>query len=612
MKTAKKVFAVVVAILLCLAMLTSCSLNSLMDQLGALDALNPTGIVMRNTTVMELDDVVVDQAMMTYFVNDYISNWYSEYANFVNENYYYFLLGYMSYISLDLGKDLDAQEITENDVNSYLGDSSYIGRTWYDYFSDQIISTVEMYVTYANAANAEGITLSEADHDEIDEIIDNLKSSLRKQGVSISDVYGKGVSESDIRKCYELIYIASAFSEKHKTYIEDWLGSDEGYKKIVTFRDEHKEDYYFAKVLSYSISLSEKKFKTEKEYDKAVEAAKIAADKIAEAKNPDEFVQFVDEYLKNPVETGSPKETYYVVEQTFATEGREEVETADPIDKYTITIYYETDDELGKWLFDEFDPANDGDVNVIEETGSESVTQKETETKKTTSEAATESGNDEGNKGSNSYYTKIYKTFKITVYMVLRSSDFDRVNTHNFAYVITDDKAVAEKILNEFKAIDEADRSRDKFREMAEAYYNKNFADHEHTDEEHVESVFVYDGVYQGKEGYFASMYGSDFKRFDTWLDSGDRINVGENGEIKPEYVELTVGSGDYKQTYYAVLYFEAHHSQAWIVDAVASLTQEMIDEWYDAETKSNPVEVDYEALSNIQIVKYSTLSGVE
>ena len=587
-----------------------------------INVFNETGVFMRIQPVMTQEDVLVDQAMMTYFVNDYISGWYSEYANYVNENYYYFLLGYMSYISLDLSKDLDSQKITDKDVNSYLGDSSYVGRTWYDYFSDQIISTVEMYVTYANAANDKEITLSAADHAEIDEIIDNLKSSLRKQGVSISDVYGKGVSESDIRKCYELIYLASAFGEYAGDEVELYLNSEKGQAEVKAYPDKHKEDYYFAKVLSYSISLSEKKFKTQEEYDKAVEAAKEAASKIAEAKNPNEFLEFVEEYLKNPVETGSPKETTTTTEtkketeteakKETSTETKEETETTDPLDKYTNTIYYETKDELGNWLFNESESAGKNDVTVIEVTGSETETESkkpsttESESKGSSKAAETESDSETETGSSTSTSTKIYKTFKTTVYMVLRPSDLDRVNTHNFGYVITNDKAAAEKILSDFKAVDEADRSRDKFKEMAEAYYNKHFADHEHTDEEHVEPVFVYDAVRQGKAGYFASAYGSDFKKFDTWLDSSDRGKDGEKGEIMPEYVELTVGTGDNKQTYYAVIYFERHHSQAWMVDAYADITQDYINDWYEGEIKKDLIDFNESAFDDIMIVKYS------
>ena len=270
-----------------------------------INVFNETGVFMRIQPTMELNEVVVDQAMMTYLVNDYIINWYTECQTYIYENYYYYILlqgmKMTDFVSLDLSKDLDAQKITEDDVNFYLQDSAYIGRTWYDYFHDQIIATVEMYVTYANAANKAGITLSDDDREEIDEIVENLKADLRKNKRTISEAYGKGVSESDIRKCYELIYLASAFGEKNKAEIETELRDETGTgaAEIEKFRDEHKEYYYFANYLSYPISLSEKKFNTQAEYDSAVEAAKEAIKKIAEAKNPDEFVQFVDEYLKN-------------------------------------------------------------------------------------------------------------------------------------------------------------------------------------------------------------------------------------------------------------------------------------------------------------------------
>ena len=474
-----------------------------------LNVFNETGVFLRIQPVMSQSDVVVDKAMMTFFVNDYINNWYNEYGNYVSENYYYFLLGYMKMISLDLSKDLSAQKITEDDVNYYLGDTGYVGRTWFDYFHDQVISTVEMYVTYANAANVEGITLTAEDHEEIDEIVENIKSSLKKQGAKISDYYGKGVSESDIRKCYELIYLASAFGEKNKNQIESTIKEE----NVNKFRDEHKEDYYFAKYLSYSISLSESKFKTQEEYDAAVAAAKVAINKIAEAKNPEQFLEYVEEYKKNPIETGSKVETESETKkenetkptQTTGTETKEETETADPLDKYTGTIYYETKDELGKWLFDETDPAWDGEVKVIEETGSETV--KETESKKPTStetesnksskaaESESESESESETK-TESTTTKTYKTFKITVYMVRNHRGLDMENTHNFAYLITDDKTAVESFLNEFNALGEGEQTRDKFYDVADKYYEDKYANHVHSDDDdHVDPIFTYNKI---------------------------------------------------------------------------------------------------------------------
>ena len=582
-----------------------------------INVFNETGVFMRIQPVMESNEVVVDKAMMTFFVNDYISNWYNEYISYVNENMIYFLYGYMNYISLDMSKDLSAQKITDSDVNSYLGDSGYVGRTWYDYFHDQIISTVEMYVAYANAANNEGITLTDADRKEIDETIDTLKSSLRKQGVSISDVYGKGVSESDIRKCYELIYLASAFGEKNKADIEASLRGD-GYPKVEEFRDKHKEDYYFAKVLSYSISLSENKFKTEEEYDSAVEAAKAAIETIAKAKNPEQFLQFVGEYLENPVETGSPKETTSetktetetkkepATDKDTNTETKEETETADPLDKYTNTIYYETDDELGKWLFDETDPAWDNEVKVLEETGSETETETkkpsttESETKKPSKAADTESDSETETGSSSSSSAKVYKTFKVTVYMVRNHRGLDMTFAQSFGYMVTTDKAAAESFLKTFNALKDEEKTRDKFYDIADAYYEKHYANHVHTDDEkHEDPVYSYDKVDNAKEKYFNDTY----SKVNKWLDDDARVE----GEYTNEYIEVTTGSGDSKVTYYFVVYFEKHGTHSWYYDVFADLTQELINEWYDAELKANPVDVNENAFGDITVVKYSS-----
>ena len=403
-----------------------------------LNVLSEAGVFIRAKDAVALGDVVVDSAMMTFFINDHITNWYN--------NYYVYMMYGM--ISLNMSKDFRTQKLTSNDAY-YMGDSSLVGTTWYDYFINTVVESVEMYVTYATAAKAANITLSKEDNEEIDEIISTLKDSLKSYKMSFSDQYGKGVTEKDVRRCYELIYLASAYGEFKQETIESELEKEEGMNTILTYIDDNKNLFYTAKYLSYTIDVSEKKLGTQEKYDAAVKDAKAAAEKIAEAKTPADFVALVESYKKAPVtfvngetstETGTEIDSATTTETATSTETETKGETADPMEQYEETMYYETGDKLGDWIFGETEPAKKNDTLIVEETGTEVVTL--STSTETATETATESSSETANNGKITY-----ETYKVTVYMLVSEPDLDRNNTHNMAYLISDNKAAAEAFI---------------------------------------------------------------------------------------------------------------------------------------------------------------------
>ncbi|MBR3879047.1 MAG: hypothetical protein IKJ24_02880, partial [Clostridia bacterium] len=226
-----------------------------------LNVLAETGVFIRATnavTIANDKDVVVNAAMMTYFVNDYITSWYN--------NYYVYVMYGM--FSINMSGNLRDQKITSNDA-SYLGDSTLTGKTWYDYFMDSTIETVEMYVTYAYLGkDVAECALDDEDYAEIDETIAQLKQSMKDNGTTISEMYGRGVSEQDIRACYELIQRAAKFGNYKKEYFESELKKDD--TAVKQYPEDDKGSFYTAKYLSYTINVSEKTEGTQAKYDQAV------------------------------------------------------------------------------------------------------------------------------------------------------------------------------------------------------------------------------------------------------------------------------------------------------------------------------------------------------
>ncbi len=565
----------------------------------ALNVLSEVGVFLRAQTAISVkdnSDVTVDGAMMTYFFNDTITTWYNQY-------YAYVLYGLMS---VDLNSSLKTQKITSTEA-SYLGDSSLAGTTWYKYFENITIKNVETYVTYANAAKTVAeCALDADDKTAINDSIQGIKDTLKSSGMSLADQYGKGVTEGDIRKCLELVQLAANFSEYLLEQTKDKFEKDDA--EVLKFPEDNKGNFYSAKYMSFTISVSEKTEGSQEKYDQAVANAKAAAEKLAEAATPADLAALIMLYKKKPSEfikgEESEEESTAAADaqaeesaesESKTEETEEETDIEDVIDDYTETKYYETDDELGKWMFES---AEENDVKVLEETETEVVTVKKTEaeTDDSETEGETDSETETGDETEANDGKVTYEKFSITVYMLLEKASKDESLTHNMAYLISDNKAAAEAFLKAFLESD--DKSRDKFEELAEAQYDKlhnvdEHGNHNHEEDEE-EPVFSYYQVDQAKEKYFSD----DYNAINDWLDSADR----KNGDYTSELIviEIKDSKGKVTDTYYAALVFEEHDDMAWYVDAFDGTVNEAMEDWYDAEIAKKLITYNWDVISGI------------
>ena len=550
-----------------------------------LNVLNDAGVFIRTRDAMYVDDVRVNGSMMTYFINDA----YNSAVNSFYENYYYYII--LGYMGVDFSSSLSSQTISST-AAGYIGDKSLAGKTWYDYFMDtamrNAISNVEMYVTYANAGkNIAECALDDEQKAEIESTIKNLKNSLKENGMSVSDQYGRGVSISDIRACYELMYKASNYAE----YINDVKDAEYKDKNetLLNYVNDNKKDFISAEFLSYTISVSEK---TESEFDKKVEEAKAAAEKIAKATTPIQFAEFVLAY-ESSIKKTETTETTVGTEESEAEESKteeieasveetteEETEIQDVVDDLTETKYYDTSDDVGKWMFES---ASVNDCYVYDETSTETVTITE---KATEENNETEDEDSTGEETTTEGTTSItYEKYSVTVYMLTKAPDKDNALTHNLTYLISDNKEAAAKFMAEFLALTE--KTGEKFEEIAEKYYNElhgidEDGEHNHG-EDGAEPIFSYSRVERVKEKYFAD----DYNAINDWIDNADR----KAGDYTDKLIEIKVesGSGDNKTetTYYVAVLFEAHDLEAWHADALAGVVAEDIDKWYKEAKKS-------------------------
>ncbi|MGM9644708.1 MAG: hypothetical protein ACI3X1_06440 [Eubacteriales bacterium] len=562
-----------------------------------LNILGETGVFLRAQDAMYVDaenGLKVNAAMMTYFINDNITSWYNQY-------YIYVVYGLLS---VDLNSDLRDQKMTSQDA-SYMGDSSLTGKSWYDFFIESTMENVEMYLTYASAydknkdAVEQFILANKSDDEEeqsIDDIIKELKASLRENDMTIADQYGKGVTEQDIRACYELVEKAQKFAEYNMDVLEKELeANDDPVKK---YPDEHKSEFISADYLSYTITVSEKNEGTQLKYDEAVKNAKLAVEKFKEAKTPADFANLIELYKKSPSKfvgttetddvTDTEETTETATEKATETDTEKETTEEELIEKYTGTIYYDTEEDFGKWVFEE--TAETYDIYVDEEEGTELATTAtkseadEEESTETQKPSLVETETTEDGK-------IVYEKYTVTVYMLLTKPSMDYELTHNFAYLISDQKDAVEKFLAEYIKSEKKDG--EAFVDLA-----KNFTpEHDHTEEDHDEPVYNYSQVERAKEKYFNESY----QLINDWIDAEER----KAGDYTDKIIEVTVKSSDGKTEtkYYAAVLFEDHDKEAWYADAFNGALQDSINDWYEEAKKTYPVKPNNDVIDGLTTI---------
>ena len=539
----RRIIRLVSIVLIACMMFAMASCSSLFDFWG--DITNP------DKTAMKGESVVVDYKMMSFLFNDHIINWYNEYNVYITSGMF----------SIDFSRDLRDQTYGDrgNTMSGMAYETTFLGEytgTWYDYFMDSVKSEVEMYIIYADAANACGLSLSEEEEKEIDDIIKNIKDNLKESNAEISDWYGREVGEEDIRRSYELIYLANNFAEYYQEKLEGEISQDE----IVTYREKNKELFYTADCLTYTVTKSSKGL-TAEEFEEAKNAVNKIADALANAKSPAEFVMIVEKYENSlggngDYEYGTEEENYGVSE--------------DEIEKYKETFNYNKEENsLNDFLFgrdgdvyDEIDAASAGDATVITET--------ETFTEHAKIEASAE--------GDEYEEIKTYVKYSATVYYVTDPMHFDTELTHNFAYLVTDDRQQALKVFSKFNTESKRyDKSIhfDLFIDIAQREQKKDTPDE---DSDSNGSIYEFNKL----KGQSADVFPANFKVLNDWIEDPNRKNGDYTYIIEIETTKTNSTTNKTEISYqYLLLYFDSHGDETWYVLAFDGAVSEKFDNWF-------------------------------
>lgn len=192
----------------------------------------------------------IDNAMMAYFM-------YGQYKSYVQNNYYY-----LSYLELDTSKSLKSQ--------SPAGSKD---TTWFAFFMNVAKNQVNELVALASTAQEKGLKLEEKELKEIDDTMKSIKEAAATNGFAsvnkyLASYYVTGVTESAVRKCMELQYLAS----KYYTELTDSYTYTDA--QIEKYADDNPDKFLKFDYIYYTFKPDAKSDATDAEKKKALEEAK--------------------------------------------------------------------------------------------------------------------------------------------------------------------------------------------------------------------------------------------------------------------------------------------------------------------------------------------------
>lgn len=527
-------------------------------------ALSNAGVFIRISDAVATENYEINGAMMSYFFNEELSSWINNNATYMQYAALYPNYEYFASYNVNFNADLDSQVCKLIPEAERTDDY----KTWYDYFMKLTVDTVTRYLEYSEGAKAAGIELDDEDKKNVKETLNNLIADLKANGYKLDDVYGTGITKGDVKKCLELKELAIKYAEIKIEELKVALEADD--KDVFAYPDldEHKSEFYSAKYISYTIQHKEADFDTDAEYEAAKAEAKAAADLIAKAETPELFFEAIMKY-----EEESKAEAEETATTSSTTSSTTAATTEAPeMEDYTKEVYYNTGtSELDKWLFEE--NAENGASKVIEET--ETVTTKASVTTKATEETSTE---ETTTRTTNEVY-------KVTAYKIIKSNDINRDKTFDLGYVVTTDKAIAERILKDFNA--GGTLTGEALKKLGEA-----------------EAAKLAEGSDIGidantQENAMPEYFKGFSEDLDKWLNSKD-LKKGTNSgiiEVKP--------TQDGQKTQYIICHFDDHGDEVWYAEAFDLVMEERFEAWFEDMKVQKPVTQKSNTLSKMTVSAY-------
>ena len=176
----------------------TCVVLALMILTVVVVAVVNSGILTRNTTALKVGDHDIKAVEMNYSYMDEINNFLNQAGN------------YLPLLGLDVAKPLDEQ-VQNPDT----------GATWADYFVDMAKNSLRSSYAMADAAAAEGFTLTDEENAAIDQMMDSLDAAAAAQQLPDAKSYlvalfGNGASVKTYREYYTRQALVRSYMAKHQ------------------------------------------------------------------------------------------------------------------------------------------------------------------------------------------------------------------------------------------------------------------------------------------------------------------------------------------------------------------------------------------------------------
>lgn len=307
------------------------------------------GFVAPNAAAMTIGS----EKIYSHELNYYYINAYSNFVNQVGTEYASQLFG------LDTTQSLKTQ--------TYYADSSM---TWHDYFLNTAKTSAQQIHMLADAAKAEGVTLSEEYEAYVQDEMSGLADYVAENGYSmdsyLSAMYGKRMDQAEYERLVRNGYLASQYSEaKSEEFSSSYTDDD-----LTSYYNEHKNDFDLVTYRRYLVTAATEDGMTDTQRNEALNVARATAEAMANASTSEaEFIaQVVTQKNKENAEAAA--NTAEGEESTEPTEYTGDQAETDTLQSEVTYSSFSTTNESSaaqaEWLFDE--ARTTGDVTTIDTT----------------------------------------------------------------------------------------------------------------------------------------------------------------------------------------------------------------------------------------------------
>ncbi|MBR6727906.1 MAG: hypothetical protein IKM08_06905, partial [Clostridia bacterium] len=116
-----------------------------------------------------------------------------------------------------------------------------VTKTWFDYFADIALDNTKQILAVCEQARANGFALAEQHLTVIDDMVTAVYEHIELYNLTVEQLFGADVIESDIRAMVELVVLASAYVEFVNNAYSEELRAD--LNRVEEYYNEHKNEY---------------------------------------------------------------------------------------------------------------------------------------------------------------------------------------------------------------------------------------------------------------------------------------------------------------------------------------------------------------------------------